>query len=787
MNNRFLKYAWRNLWRNKFQSGINIAGLAVAIAVVLCVGIYVQSEYAYDNFHLKGDRLYRLGFKNYEQDVLASESPEFTAPIGPACKEEISGILNYTRFANPVTTYFSHGEQALKTDQVLYADSTFLDLFSFTLLNGNPGQVLSSPYSVVLTDAMAMRLYGSTDIVGKTIRMNFGADYLITGVVEEPPFNSSIRFNALISFSTLYKDPSNFMGWNGGMRYITYLELDPQTPVEAVEKQFPDFMWRHINESYSAINDRFDAELQPLSAIHLQHNYDSASLRSNLRYLSIIALVILLIACFNFINQSTAQAGKRTQEVGIRKTLGAFRPQLIKQFLSETLLIVLLAAALGALFTWELVPVLPNIFGKPLNAAGIWQWQSLVLLGAVLLVTVFGAGMYPALFLASLDPSRSLKGSSSPRNKIGLRNGLVIFQFVASMILITGTLIIAQQLRFAETTTLGFEKENVLVLPLIGIETQAMIDPLEAEMRKLTQVAGVAACSELPGKGFTSNGYLPEGLKDPILVKVVDVDDGFYELFGIRFKEGRPLTRDNPGDRQDYLVNEAFIRQMNWSEPIGKKISRNGEHLVKGVVGDFHFASLHEPIQPLIITCSPWNDHFENMVVKLKPGNVQDGVAAIQRTWKKILPDVPMDHWFLDDALNQVYNSERRLQGAISWCAILSVFIALLGIISLTTYSVEQRFKEIGIRKVLGASTTTIIGMFSRNYLGLVGFAVVISTPVSYYLMHNWLMGFAYRIAMPWWTFALTGSLALLFAIVIVTFFSIRAASSNPAQILKDQ
>ena len=205
MNNRFLKYAWRNLWRNKFQSGINIAGLAVAIAVVLSVGIYVQSEYAYDNFHLKGDRLYRLGFKNYEQDVLASESPEFTAPIGPACKEEISGILNYTRFANPVTTYFSHGEQALKTDQVLYADSTFLDLFSFTLLNGNPGQVLSSPYSVVLTDAMAMRLYGSTDIVGKTIRMNFGADYLITGVVEEPPFNSSIRFNALISFSTLLR------------------------------------------------------------------------------------------------------------------------------------------------------------------------------------------------------------------------------------------------------------------------------------------------------------------------------------------------------------------------------------------------------------------------------------------------------------------------------------------------------------------------------------------------------------------------------------------------------
>ncbi|MEZ4896135.1 MAG: ABC transporter permease [Saprospiraceae bacterium] len=785
MIRQLLKSTWRNLQKNKLQSAINMTGLAVAIAMVLCIGLYIQYERSYDAFHVKNDRLYRIGFQSYEQGELAFESPEFTPPIGPACLAELSGVANYTRYSTPESGYISQGEKAVKVNELLYADSTFFDLFTFELIAGNKRHLLDIPYQVVLTASTARRLLGSTDVVGTIIQMNFDHELEVSGIVADPPENSSIQFNALVSFETLYKDPHNYLGWNGGMRYITFLELGPHITRASVEKQFPDFMWKHINQEYSQVNERFDAFLQPVATLHLWNNPESTTLRRNLYYLAAMALFMMVIACINFVNQATAQAAKRAREVGVRKTLGASRSNLTRQFIGETTLMIFIASLLGFLLAWEFLPVLPRLFGKSMPTGTLLSWQSAGILTGAMAITILGAGMYPSFFLASFKPVKSLKGDGRSSRHSGLRNVLVIVQFTTSMILIISTFIISRQIRFTENASLGFEKENILVIPLLGASSQDKLLPLETSIRQLPQVAAVAACSEPPGKGFTANGYLPEGMKDPMLIKVVDVDDGFIDLFGLQVVRGRALSREQPGDRQDYLINETLADRLHWEQPLGKFIERNGSHTVKGVVEDFHFASLHDPVEPLIITYAPGQDRYDNLIVKLRKGDLHQAVVAVQEAWKTVLPDVPMDHWFLDDAINQIYQTDRRLRLAITWSSALSILIALLGILGLTTFSVEQRIKEIGVRKVLGASTSSIVMLFARNYFWLVGAALLVAGPVTFIIMQKWLAGFAYRVGIPWWTFPAAGSLAFLFALMVVAYVSIKASWSHPAHSLR--
>ena len=782
-----LKTAIRNLWKNKLHSAINITGLSVGLAAVMCIAIYLQNEWSFDRFHVQEDQLFRVGMKAFREGALLTDGHVFTPPIGPAMRDELSGVKNYTRYNTMRDAYFSTGEKSLKTEKVSYADSSFFSLFSFPLLEGHADNALAPPNSLVLTESMAMRLFGQAEVVGRTVQLNNGDELKVTAVAADPPVNSHIQFEALISFSTLYRDPQNYMGWNGGEQYITFVQLDENTAPADVEEQLPAFMWRHINEDYAAHNLRLEASLQPLPEIHLKYNPYSSSLRTNLYVIGAMAILILIIACINFINISTARAGQRAMGVGVRKVLGASRISLGKMFLGEAFLLIGIAFFLSLLLVEAVLPFMSGLFGKALHVPAVFQLSTAGGLLLLLVLVGIGAGSYPSLYLASFDAVKTLKGLRNSPGKPRFRKGLVVFQFAISTALIISTLVIAEQLNFIKSKTLGFEKENVVVIPLVGTDVQNKVGALKQVLQQSPQIVGAAACSEVPGRGFTQNGYRPEGMEEPLLIKVVDVDDDYFDLFGLELKEGRLLSANKPGDQQAYLINETLANQLKWERPIGKTIARNGDHTVVGLVKDFHYASLHQPIEPLIVTSSPWQGRFDYLAVKLAAGRLDQGIQATRQAWQKVNANIPMDFRFLDDNLNQIYASEQRLNVAFFWCSGLSIFIALLGIFGLTTYSVEQRRKEIGIRKVLGATVVGVVGLLSKDFLRLVFLSFLIASPMAYYFMENWLTDFAYHIDISWQVFTLSGLMAVVIAFLTVGFLSVKAALANPVDSLRNE
>ena len=783
----FFKTGIRNLFKDKFHGCINLIGLTIGLTITICIAIYLQNELNYDNFHVNKDQLHRIGIKAFRQGDKLSDGHTFSPPIGPAMKHEIAGIKNYTRYSIPRETYFSIEEKSIKLDELRYADSTFFSLFSFPLLQGNPTQALTLPYSLVLTKSMATRLFGSANVLGKTVRMNNEKDLQVTAIIADLPVNSHIQFEALISFSTLYQEPENYMSWTGGEQYTTYVQLENNTAPANVEQQLPEFLWRHINKQYAAHNIRIEASLQALPDVHFYHNSYSSNLRTNLYIIGAMALLILLIACINFINLTTARAGRRAREVGVRKVLGASRTSLRWQFFGEAFLLTSFAFILSLFLVEAALPFMPHLFGKPINNLDFFNWTSIGGLFLLLILVGIGAGAYPSIHLASFDTTKTLKGVPLMSGKSGLRKSLMVFQFIVSTVLIISTLVISQQLSFTESKTLGFEKENILVVPLLGEEVQTKLSSLKQALKNTPKIIATAACSKTPGKGFTQNGYRPEGIEEPMFIKVVDVDDEYFQVFDLELKEGRMFSLDKPSDRQTYLINETLAKQLGWENAIGKNISRNGDHKVIGVVKDFHFASLHQPIEPLIITCSPWQNHFDFLTIRLASGRLDQGIEATQQIWEKIFPDAPMDYWFLDDTLDQIYRSEKRLMEAFFWCSGLSIFIALMGILGLVAFSVEQRKKEIGIRKVLGATIAGIIGMLSKDFLKFILIALIVSFPLAYYFMEKWLSDFAYRIDIPWAVFLIAGIAVISIGFLTVVTQSLKAALANPIESLRNE
>jgi putative ABC transport system permease protein len=780
------KIAWRNLFKNRLHSIINIIGLTVGLTAVLSIAIYLQHELSYDNFHKKKEQVYRIGIEAFRQGNKLSAGATFTPPIGPDMKSELAGIKNYTRYRTPREAYLSVDKNAIKAKEVIYADSTFFELFSFPILEGAAESALVAPYSIVLSQQTAQQLFGGEQALGRFIKLDNDEALQVTAIIADPPANSHISFNALVSFSTLYKDKRNHMGWTGGEQYMTYVELENKVSISDIERQLPDFMWRHINKKYASHNIRLDASLQPLSDIHLHHNYYSESLRSNIYVLGALTLLVLLIACINFINMTTARAGRRGKEVGVRKVLGANRASLGGQFLLEAFMLTGIAFMMSMFLLEAILPLLPSIFGKALQVPTLFKWTSIGGLFLLFIIVGLGAGSYPAFYMTNLDTLKTLKGMQIGSRKSSLRNGLVVFQFFISIVLIVSVLVVSEQVEFMQTKHLGFEKENILVVPLHGEAVQSKVKTLKATLKQRSQIINVAACSEAPGNGFAQNGYLPEGITESMLIKVVDVDDDYFDLFGLELLEGRSLSVEKPADKQAYIINEALAKTLNWESPLGKKIKRNGEKEVVGLVKDFNYASLHQPIEPLIITNQPWNNHFDYLTIKLAAGNVSEGIAACEAVWDEIVPNQALDYWFLDDELQQIYQSEQQLQEAFFWFAALSIFIAMMGILGLTSFMVEQRKKEIGIRKVLGASLVSIISTLSKDFLKLVGIAFFIAAPIAYYLMNEWLMDYTYRIELQSWFFIMAGIGATLLAALTVGIQSFKAASANPVESLKN-
>jgi len=791
MIRNYLKTAIRNFQKNRILSLINLGGLSIGITAVLLIGMYIYNETGYDNFQQNKSSLYRVGFRFWQNGKLLGEGAEFTPPFGSDAQNEFPEIRSFTRISSESSeriAYITYNDKTIKVDDIHHADSNFFQLFSYKLLQGNPSTVLKEPYSIVLTGETAKKLFGKKEnALGKVVRLDNQTDYLVTGIAQELPSNSHLSYNALLSFITLYKEPGNFMDWNGGEQYITYLQLKDRASRESLEKKLPAFMWKHINEDYSKVGFRNDASLQPIQDIHLYYSGDSGTLRTNIYVFSVVALLILIISCVNYVNLTTAQATSRFKEVGVRKVLGAARSQLIKQFLIETVLVTTIAFIIAIAVVMLVTPVYQQMLGKNLGSVSLRTAPALLLLFLIIMIVGAIAGSYVAFYLSSFNVTRIFKALLPQSAQSIFRKGLIITQFAISIGLMSFALLVTLQLKYSKNINPGYDRDHILVLPLVGEKTKEAYPLLQQKLSQIPEVEQVSALSEIPYDGITSNGFIPEGGTKAMVIHQLDVDENFGRTFNIKLVSGDYFSKDRPVINEGYIINETLARTLEWQTPLGKTIRRNGEHKVVGVIKDFHFASLHDKIEPLIITNKPWANQYSYLAIKYQTGNTSSFINHIKQTWRNTLPDAPFDYWFLDDAFNNIYKNEERFQNIFLYFSALSIILTLAGVFGLVLLTLKQRTKELGIRKVLGAGIADIIKLTVKDFIWLIIVAALIVTPLSWYYMHAWLQNFAYRISISWWMFALCGLIVFLITLSTISFQAIKAATANPVKSLRTE
>jgi putative ABC transport system permease protein len=786
MMKSYVLTTFRHFKKHKAYSLINIFGLSAGLSVVIFILLFLWFERSYDRFHQDADRIYRISLKHFCEGRFVEDSHIFTPPIGPDMKNEFPEVEEYARFSIPRNIYLVLENRAHKESDVRFADQSFFEFFSFRLTKGDPKTALESPFAIVLTESCAERIFGHRDPTGAEVRIGQDRTYIVTGVAEDPPENSTIQFSALISFSTLYRIPGIYMDWNGGNQFITYVKLSADADPEAMESKFPDFLWSRINEQIATVGWKYEAYLQPLKKIHFFYDESSKTALTNFRTFSVTAMFILIIACINFINLTTARAARRAREVGLRKVVGAHRFHLIKQFLGESIIMTAIAFAIGVGFVVILTPVYNQLLDKQMNVRELLDAGRIFWLLVLALSVGIAAGIYPAFYLSSFRPVKTLKGilvtgqAGKP-----FRKGLVILQFTVSVGLIILTLLVQNQLRFIKKIELGYDKENMVVVPLNQDELGKKTDILRSDLMAIPGIVQVAASSDVPYAGFTSNGYLPEGYTKSVMFYALDVDENFLSTYGIDVVEGRNFSENFATDEEAVLINETLARQVGWTNPLGKIIHRNRDMRVIGIVKDFQFATLHDTIGPLIISHRPWDNRFGYLSIKIRSSDIRQTLDAVEGIFKEISPMILFEYFFLDDAFNRMYKSEERFQKIFAYFAGLAVCIALLGLFSLSAYSVQQKAKEIGIRKVLGASLPNLLSLLSREIILLVIAANAVAWPSAYIFMKKWLTNFSYKETISIWVFsaALVGSLCA--ALMTIGFQTLKVVLKDPIEDLR--
>ncbi len=785
MGSTFLKIFYRNLVKHRTYVLINVFGLAFSLAAVILLILFIRFEFSFDNFHRDGDRIYRISIKTFQEGNIEFESPVFTPPIGVDMKRELAQVENYTRYSTGRIFYFNKQSTNIRINNVIYADSTFLDFFSFPVISGNKDDALKEPFKIVLTEKTALKLFGKTDVTGNNITTADGRDYLVTAVVEDPPKNSSVRFDALISFSTRYTDPKNYMGWNGGNQYITFVKLYPNTDVAALEQQLPDFMWKHINKDLAEYNVKYEANLRPITSIHLKYG-DFGYQR--IYFFAVIGLLILIIASFNFINLTTAYYVKRTKEVGVYKTFGAGKRSIILRFMFETFLIVFIALIAGIVLAKFFTPYYQDLIQT--DFYGIDLLDPLLIGILLMLVLVVGliAGSYPAFYLSSVKVAALFKENRIRKSGyFTLQNILILLQFVVAVSLIIFTLVINGQLRYINHKDLGFDRDRMVVIPLENEKAGKNTELIKQQLKTIAGIENITASSEIPSDNFTSNGYFPEGFKTPVMINVVDVDKDFIDTYGIKIVRGRNFSDEYSTDKDAILVNEALVKQFGWKNPVGKFIARDGKHEIIGVVKDFNFASLHQKVAPLIITNSPWDNQYDYLSIKLKAEDDKNVLSNIESAWKKLGPQWPFEYRFLNDVFEETYRTEHNLMKLFMFFSVLTVLIAAFGLYALSALSVEQRTKEIGIRKVHGASIFDILFLTSKKYLTIILVANLLGWPMVAILIRRWLTDFENRMDLSVYFFLEGGLLVLLVSLISISVNSYLVARQNPTVSLRDE
>jgi putative ABC transport system permease protein len=809
MIKNYLRSAIRNITRHKFISFINIFGLTIGLTCGMLILIYIVKELSYDKFNANAKDIYRVTRSfNTPDGVQSLYLGSIAPPFGPLLKNEFPDIKKVTQIRGNGNVAMRYKDKLLTEKGSYFADENFFNIFSVKTIKGDPTTALSDPFTVMMTEEMARKYFGDEDPMNKEIRLGNQFNFKVTGIYKPFPANSQLHPEMLLSFvtlkdSTLYGDKQLRTNW-GNNDFYTYLLLPPNYNTDRLESLFPAFLDKYVHFPGQPGNFRESKNsklhIQKLLDIHL-HSHLDAEIETNgdikrVYIFSAIALFILLIACINYMNLSTARSTLRAKEIGIRKVIGAQQKEIIVQFLSESVLITCFSLLLALVLTWFLVPLVNKFSDLDLSFSSLYQPQ--VLLSIVLLPFVIGliSGIYPAIFMSSFKPVKVLKGILKVGSgNVSFRKVLVVLQFSISIILIVATTIVFQQLRYIQQKSLGFDKEHIITMDNPFPNTQ--FETFKNEVTKNANIKELGRSSRIPSGRLLDNQGVSafEGSSSQTInadVKYVNADYGFIPTYGMKMAAGRNFSRDFATDSNNYVINAATVKILGWKTPenaIGKNLSYGGvKGKVIGVVNDFHFESLHQNIIPLLMRMPSFqNNTYARLSIKISGNNINSAINTIREAWRKLQPETPFEYTFLDERFQKLYNSEQQQGNLFTIFSFIAIFIACLGLFGLSAFTITQRVKEIGVRKVLGASIPQIVTELSKDFLKLVLIASVIALPIAWYSMSKWLLDFAFRISIQWWVFVMAGIIAVVIAFVTISFQSIKAAMANPVKSLRSE
>lgn len=802
MLRNYLTVALRNILKDKFYSFINVFGLMLGIASCLFIAIYVADEVSYDRYNSKAEKTYRIN-EFIETEGSGERSSSVPFPLGPTLAEDYAPLIEtqvrFFDFQSPTLLITEReSKKEFNEPEILFVDSTFFDVFDHEVIKGNRSTALQQPNSLLLTDRAAKRYFGNEDPIGKVLRIENQLDLVVTALMPDPPSNSHFTFDMLVSFSTVRnffngQTPENWY-WNPCW---TYVVLKDGVSREDLESKLPEFVQKYFPEF---IRKETRLTLQPLTDIHLKSDLEfelqANSSEENIYVFTVIGAVILLIASINFMNLSTARSAKRAKEVGLRKTLGSQRSQLVIQFLMESLIIALVAIILSVALVLLGLPFFNSLAEKNLDIAVVFQPQLMLIIVLIFIVVGAGSGLYPAFVLSSYIPVKVLKDSTAKGGRGALlRKSLVVAQFALSIIMIISTVVAINQLNFLRQSDTGFDKDQLIYISALRTPITETYPTFKKEMEERPDVVGVTGVYDVLGSKHQGDNFRFEGMDKTKLFSVMWIGLDFFKTFDLKIVAGREFKENIATDDSLALViNEAMARQFGWTadEAIGKPFEYQQYHgEIIGVVEDFNFVSKHKRIEPLVLQLRSSPLHFNFLLkyvaVKLRSDELQRTLAAVEDKWKALAPGRPFDFFFLDEELDKLYKDEEKLGKVAGIFALLAVVVACLGLFALASFMTEERKKEIGIRKVMGSSVTDIVLLLSKDFSVLIAISFAIACPLAWYGISSWLDSFAFHVDINWIVFIIVGALTLILALATISYRALQAAYSNPIKTLRHE
>jgi putative ABC transport system permease protein len=795
MLRNYVKIAFRNMKKYKSYSLINIAGLAIGMACCILIFLFIQGELSYDRYHEKRDRIYRLVDSFDVEGGLSRHYALSSAPFAPTMKKEFPEVEDTVRFFPGRRRLVKYEENKYYEDGLFFADGSVFNIFTFPLVHGNPEQALTDPNTIVISERIAQKYFGNENPMNRTLIIN-DQNFLVTGIMQEIPPHSHFHADMFASLKTQENIPAvqerYFQNW-ARHEFYTYLLLKEGASADGLQNKLPAFIEKHAADQIKSIlGGSLSSRLQPLQRIHLySHLQMEISPNGDIKYItifSLIALFILMIGCFNFMNLTAARSVNRSSEVGMRKVVGASRSQLVRQFLGESMMFTSLSLLLAVVFVKLSLPFFNSLTGKDISFSAL---ASVNLIGSLLFIFLFVgivSGSYPAFFVSRYQPVNVLKGSGSVRSsKSFLRKGSVILQFSISIVLIISTTIVIRQLDFLRNKKLGFEKEHVVVIPIREHAIRKNAETIKAELQQNPNILNATIAIGVPGGVVAGDAIqlVTEEGKKTLTLRMIYTDHDYIETMGMEIVEGRDFSKDMSTDSTSaFVINEAAVRHLGLKNPLDTRFEWGDKRgKVIGVVKDFQFQSLREEINPLVIHISPQNTIV--FAMRISPTDMPATLGFLENKWRELDPAHPFEYTFMDESFDKIYKSEEKLSQMFGLFSLLAISIASLGLFGLALFMVEQKTKEIGVRKVLGASLGNIFILVSKEFIFLVLLANVFAWPVAYYLMRKWLQHFAYQVKMELWIFLLSGAVALLIALITVSYQALKAAVTDPVRSLR--